>query len=55
MTDNEREARIELLGHAIVLETDLVKRARMWREMRELILGRSLAQVQRMETQKGLR
>lgn len=55
LTDAERERRIELLGHALVLEPDLVKRARMWSEMRELINGRSRAQVIRMERQKGLR
>lgn len=55
MTDEERERRIELLGHALVIEPDLTKRARMWAEMRELINGRSQAQVLRMERQKGLR
>jgi hypothetical protein len=55
MTDAEREQRIEQLGHLLVLESTLVERARMWREMRDLILHRSAKQVARMEKQKGLR
>jgi hypothetical protein len=54
ITDAEREARIEQLGAAMVLATDLTERARLWRRMRTEILARSENQIARMEAQKGL-
>jgi hypothetical protein len=54
VTDAEREARIEQLGAAMVLATDLTERARLWRRMRVEILARSENQIARMEAQKGL-
>lgn len=54
MTDAERERRIETLGAAMVMATDLTERASLWRRMREEIKLRSAEQVARMEKQKGL-
>jgi hypothetical protein len=54
VTDAEREARIETLGAAMVMCTDLTERASLWRRLRAEILARSPAQVAKMEAQKGL-
>ncbi|KAA1012993.1 hypothetical protein FVF58_09380 [Paraburkholderia panacisoli] len=55
ITDEERESRIEQLGAAMVLATDLTERARLWRRLKDEIAARSPAQVVKMEAQKGLR
>lgn len=55
MTDQEREKLIGDLACLMVAETDEAQRMRIWRALRELILGRSQSQVARMERQKGLR
>ena len=55
ITDEQREARICELGDAIVRADSSISRAIYWSEMRELILGRSEAQIQRMEEQKRLK
>lgn len=52
--DRRREARIETLGHQLVLATELTERARLWREMRAEIEARSIEMVQRMERERGL-
>ncbi|HEX7911743.1 MAG TPA: hypothetical protein VF534_27130 [Paraburkholderia sp.] len=54
ISDAEREKRIEELGAAMVLATDLTERARLWRRMRTEILARSENQIARMEAAKGL-
>ena len=54
VSDAEREKRIEELGAAMVLATDITERARLWRRMRTEILARSENQIHRMESQKGL-
>jgi hypothetical protein len=54
ITDEQREARIETLGAAMVMCTDLTERASLWRRLRAEILARSPAQVAKMEAQKGL-
>jgi hypothetical protein len=52
--DAAREARIQKLGDAMVMATDLTERARLWREMRAEIEARSVEQVLRMEKARGL-
>jgi hypothetical protein len=52
--DAAREARIEQLGAAMVLSSDLVERARLWRQMKDEIQHRSRAQIERMENDRGL-
>jgi hypothetical protein len=54
VTDEEREARIEQLGAAMVLSSDLTERARLWRRLKDEIAARSPAQIRRMELDKGL-
>ena len=54
ITDAEREKRIETLGAAMVLATDLTERARLWRRLRTEILARSENQIARMEARMGL-
>ncbi|MFM0141777.1 hypothetical protein [Paraburkholderia sp. RL18-085-BIA-A] len=54
ITDEEREARIEQLGAALVLCTDLTERASLWRRLKAEIQARSSAQVAKMEFEKGL-
>jgi hypothetical protein len=54
ITDEEREARIEQLGAAMVLSSDLTERARLWRRLKDEIAARSPAQIRRMELDKGL-
>lgn len=54
INDADREARIELLGAAMILATDPTERARLWRRMRTEILARSESQIARMEAAKGL-
>lgn len=55
ITDEEREARIEHLGAAMVLAADLTERARLWRRLKDEIAARSPAQVRKMEQERGLR
>lgn len=54
ITDEEREARIEQLGAAMVLASDLAERARLWRRLKDEIAARSPAQIKRMELDRGL-
>ncbi|KVD81907.1 hypothetical protein WS62_23410 [Burkholderia sp. ABCPW 14] len=55
LTDAERELRIHELGESMVAAESKYVRAILWQQMRELIVQRSQAQVERMEKQKGLR
>ncbi|WP_155635574.1 hypothetical protein [Burkholderia territorii] len=54
-TDKEREARIDRLGAEMVMANSPAERQRIWLDLKREISGRSQAQVQRMERQKGLR
>lgn len=54
ISDADREARIESLGAAMVLSTDLTERASLWRRMREEIALRSPEQIRKMEQERGL-
>lgn len=54
MTDEQREERICELGELMVLADSSHRRLIYWREMQQLIAGRSLAQVHRMEQERGL-
>lgn len=54
LTDGEREKLIDDLGRQMIAATDTAQRMRIWRALRELILGRSQLQVARMERKKGL-
>lgn len=54
VTDKERERRIEELGAAMVLSTDLTERASLWRRLKSEIAARSPEQVRKMEAQQGL-
>lgn len=55
MTDDEREVRIRDLGQQINESWNAEEIRALWAEMRGLIMQRSPAQVQAMETAKGLR
>ncbi|KVU10680.1 hypothetical protein WK62_05295 [Burkholderia ubonensis] len=54
LTDVEREKLIGDLACLMIAETDAAQRLRIWRGLRELILGRSQSQIARMERLKGL-
>jgi hypothetical protein len=55
ISDEERERLIEALGHQMVMSADLAERARLWRQLKDEIAHRSPAQVNRMESERGLR
>lgn len=54
ITDQERERRIEELGAAMVLSTDLTERASLWIRLKTEIAARSPEQVRKMESERGL-
>lgn len=51
--DRLREAKIEDLGRQLVLATNLVERARLWREMRAEIEAKFIEQSWRFEQERG--
>lgn len=54
ITDQDRERRIEELGAAMVMSTDLTERASLWRRLKTEIAARSPEQVRKMEAERGL-
>lgn len=55
MTDEQREEMLETLGLRFQFASSQEERRELWAEIKLLINGRSKAQVERMETEKGLR
>lgn len=55
MTEDERQQRIDALALKFATERSVAKRRILWKEMCELIKGRSKETVEKMERERNLR